>query len=103
MIFFLIAIHFGVMHLDEILGYSDVLKYENVINRGREIFYLVVYTLLLASALYHGLYGLRNIIFELGFGKPIEKVISVLILIVGIVSFIYGEYAIIKAFTIKEV
>lgn len=102
LIFFLIAIHFGVMHLDEILGFSEVLKYENVIARGKEGFYLVVYTLLLGASLYHGLYGLRNIILELGFGRNFDRAISFLILIFGLVAFLYGEYAIIKAFGISE-
>ncbi len=103
MIFFLIAIHFGVMHLDELLGFSEVLKYENVVVRGREAFYLVVYSLLLGASLYHGLYGFRNILCELGFGKTTEKVISLLILVVGVLTFIYGEIAIVKAFTQKGV
>jgi succinate dehydrogenase hydrophobic anchor subunit len=103
LIFFLIAIHFGVMHLDELLGFSEVLKYENVIVRGKEAFYLVVYTLLLGASLYHGLYGFRNIMCELGFGRTIERTISLLILVIGLVAFIYGEIAIVKAFTIKEV
>ncbi len=103
LIFFLIAIHFAVMHLDEVLGFSEVLKYENVVMRGKDAFYLVVYTLLLGASLYHGLYGLRNILYELGFGKSFERVISLLILIVGVIAFIYGEIAIVKAFTQKEV
>lgn len=103
LIFFLIAVHFGVMHLDELLGFSEVLKYENVILRGKEVFYLVVYTLLLGASLYHGLYGFRNIVCELGFGRNFEKVISLLVLVFGLLAFVYGEIAIIKAFTIKEV
>jgi len=99
-IVFLIGVHFGVMHLDEIFGFADVLSYQSVLSRGKTGFYLVVYSLLLGSAIYHGLYGLRNIIFELGFGRSLEKAVSIILLFGGIVSFIYGEYAIIVAFTL---
>lgn len=103
LIIVLISIHFGVMHLDEIFGFSEVLKYENVYLRGKEVFYLIVYTLLLGASLYHGLYGFRNIVCELGLGRSIEKVISLLIFVAGIIAFVYGEIAIVKAFTMKEV
>ena len=52
----------------------------------------VAYKILLAAALYHGLYGLRTIIFELGPKKSFQAVFTVLLWILGLILFGIGAY-----------
>jgi succinate dehydrogenase hydrophobic anchor subunit len=104
-IIIVLGIHFSIMHLDKLLvalgiGYSDVLSYESVLQRSRMMFHLVVYLVLLGAALYHGLYGFRSLVLELPLGKALEKVVSAVTLLGGLLLFIYGAYAIIVGYTV---
>jgi succinate dehydrogenase hydrophobic anchor subunit len=56
-------------------------------------FFAVTYVLLLGAALFHGLYGLRNILFELNPGPVIKRSLTVLLLLVGLGLFGYGAWA----------
>ncbi|MFH1068221.1 MAG: hypothetical protein V1794_01255 [Candidatus Glassbacteria bacterium] len=92
-----LGVHFGVMHLGE--AHEQVLTFTSVSARSGMSFYLVVYLVLLAAALYHGLYGFRSIVFELSFvGPGARKTINVLLVLGGWVFFFYGAYAIIAGF-----
>ena len=96
-----LGIHFGVMHVGRIFGipHDEVLTFASVAGRSKMPFYLVVYLVLLAAALYHGLYGLRSIIFEItAVGPTIKRLCNVLFIIGGWGFFTYGAYAIIKGF-----
>lgn len=95
-----LTVHMGVMHLDGILGMEDVLSYDSTVARGRDIFYATVYTILLGAALYHGLYGLRTILFELSLRRGVERIISWAFLLFGIVTFVYGFWAIRMAYSL---
>lgn len=50
------------------------------------------YILLLAFALYHGLYGLRTILFELTLKPALEKVVTVVIVAGGAALFALGVW-----------
>ncbi len=91
----LLATHFAVMHysptftgqsLEEARSLSEVLV------RGRSAVQMVIYILFLAVALYHGLYGLRGIILELPLAQTWNRPISFLILVIGLLFFVYGTY-----------
>ncbi|MBP1610375.1 MAG: hypothetical protein H6Q04_2610 [Acidobacteria bacterium] len=56
-----------------------------------------MYVVLLGIALFHGLYGLRTILFELTLKPATEKVISALLLIAGLGLFVFGTWAAITA------
>jgi succinate dehydrogenase hydrophobic anchor subunit len=47
---------------------------------------------LLATALYHGLYGLRGIILELPLAPAYGRLVSAALVVVGVVFFAYGAY-----------
>jgi succinate dehydrogenase / fumarate reductase membrane anchor subunit len=107
-IFVLLSIHMAIMHLDSILlamgmGYENVLKFESVFARGKQVFFMVMYILLLGAALYHGLYGLRTILFELNLKKGLQRVITVVFLLAGIGLFVFGAYAAIAAYQMKMI
>ena len=102
-VFVLLGIHMLIMHLDSILvalgvGYENVLSAESVFARSKQVFFLITYVLLLGAALYHGLYGLRNILFELTLPRGVEVVVSIVLLLAGAFLFIYGSYAAIAVF-----
>lgn len=52
--------------------------------------YAVNEALLLVSALFHGLNGLRNIIFDWTINPNVRRVISIILLVVGIGFTVYG-------------
>ena len=75
------------------------LTFASVSARSEMPFYLVVYLILLAAGLYHGLYGLRSIILEVSIiGTTCQRVLNVLLIISGWGLFAYGAYAIIAGF-----
>jgi len=99
-----LAIHMGIMHMESIvlafgMGYEHARSWESVVTRNKQVFYMVTYIVLLGAALYHGCYGLRNILFELNTGKSAQRVMSVLVLLAGVALFAYGTYAAIAAYS----
>ncbi len=103
LVFIFLGIHMGVMHLESILhvfglGYQEPLSWSSVLTRNKQLFFTISYIILLGAALYHGLYGLRNIILELNPATSLKKAINWLIFIGGVVLFVYGSYAAISAY-----
>jgi len=97
----LLGIHMFIMHLGDFFGIvqGDVLGWASVIERSKEVAFVVIYVLLLGAALYHGLYGLRTIIFELNIPERAERVISVLFVLGGVALFIIGVYGTFVAYS----
>ena len=97
-IFFVLGLHMLIMHTGGIThlfapsGGEAVSKANSLFRDGRP-FFTVTYILLLAVALYHGLYGLRTILFELTLKRVVEKVISVILLLLGLGLFGLGTWA----------
>ncbi len=86
----------GITHLFAPFGGEAVSK-ANSLFRDGQLFFTVTYILLLAVALYHGLYGLRTILFELTLPPAAEKLITVVLLVFGIGLFGLGTWAAIAA------
>ncbi len=104
-IFVLGGLHMAVVHLSGIVGIfnpagAEAVAWENVAFRSHSAFFMTAYILLLAAVLYHGFYGLRTIVFELGIGKACQRSLTVTLWIVGVVLFIVGAYAAIAAKTL---
>jgi succinate dehydrogenase / fumarate reductase membrane anchor subunit len=104
----LLGIHMGIMHLGEILsaigiGSGHAVESESVFQRSTQGIFMVTYILLLGAALFHGLYGLRSMLFELSLSKATEKAIGGLCAVAGIGLFIYGSYAALRVFQMKGV
>ena len=59
---------------------------------------MVTYILLLGAGLFHGLYGLRSIFYELSLSKALEKTIGGVLAAAGIALFLYGGYVAIVVF-----
>ncbi len=96
-----LGIHFGVMHTGGLIGIdrTEVLTFASVEARSGQLFYVVVYLTLLVVALYHGLYGLRSILFELSaIGSTLRRTINLLLVLAGWGFFFYGAWAILAGY-----
>jgi succinate dehydrogenase hydrophobic anchor subunit len=99
----LLALHMGIMHLNDMLaatglGQHDPVAVASVFARSQQAFFMVTYILLLGAALFHGFYGMRNILFELTLPRNAEKLINVASVLAGGFLFIYGTYVAIAIF-----
>ncbi len=91
----LLGMHFALMHYSPVFygeGVEEVRSFGALLERGRQTAFLVIYILLLATALYHGLYGLRGILLELPLARAWGRLVSAGLLIIGLVFFAYGAY-----------
>jgi succinate dehydrogenase hydrophobic anchor subunit len=105
----LLGMHMVGMHLNDVLHLESFnpagenpIAWANVVARAREIGTVVVYILLLATALYHGFYGLRNILLELSPSEIMTGFINKFLLVAGIVLFVFGSWAAIASFNLAR-
>ena len=94
----LLGLHMAIMHLDALLGWFNApgthpIDWANVVARGKAVFFPVTYVLLLGAALFHGLYGLRNLLFELNPSTGLKRAIGAVLLLVGLGLFAFGTWA----------
>jgi succinate dehydrogenase / fumarate reductase membrane anchor subunit len=100
---FLLGTHMFIMHLDDVFKFAGgdaakAVSFAAVFERGKQVSFMVSYVLLLAAALYHGLYGLRTVLFELALAPRIEKMITTLFVVIGMALFVYGAVATVMAY-----
>lgn len=103
----LLGLHMTIMHLDEIVRVfnaapGEPIAWANVIARGKSVFFLVNYVVLLGAALFHGLYGLRNIVFELNPAAGVKATLNGLFLVAGLALFAFGTWAAWAGFTVAR-
>lgn len=108
-IFVFLGLHMLIMHLDDVVKIASLnpagghpIDWANVVARGKMIFFPVTYTVLLGAALFHGLYGLKNILFELNLGQAFRRVITVALLLLGVGLFVYGTWAAFASLTLAR-
>jgi succinate dehydrogenase / fumarate reductase membrane anchor subunit len=94
----LLTLHMAIMHLDALLGIFNTagghpIEWANVVARAQSVGFAVTYVLLLGAALFHGLYGLRNILFELGLGAGAKGAVSWVLMALGLALFVLGTWA----------
>ncbi len=99
-IFVFLGLHMLIMHLDDVVNIASLnpagghpIDWANVVARGKMIFFPVTYTVLLGAALFHGLYGLKNILFELNLGDGVKRATTVVLALLGLGLFVYGTWA----------
>jgi succinate dehydrogenase / fumarate reductase membrane anchor subunit len=97
-ILFLLGLHMTIMHVGSITHLfapfgGEAISKANSLFRDGKLFFTVTYVLLLAVALYHGLYGLRTILFELTLKPGIEMAITVVLVVMGVGLFGLGTWA----------
>jgi succinate dehydrogenase/fumarate reductase cytochrome b subunit len=104
-ILFLLGLHMLIMHMGGITGWfapagGEAISQANSLFRDGKPLFAIAYVILLGVALYHGLYGLRTILFELTLKPAAEKAINVVLLLVGLCLFGLGTWAAIVAHAI---
>jgi succinate dehydrogenase hydrophobic anchor subunit len=97
------GLHMVIMHMDGILGWFNPapggpLDWANVAQRSQDLLFPITYILLLGVAMFHGLYGLRNILFEAGLGKGARGFVSTVLVLGGLALFAYGTWAAIASY-----
>ena len=97
-ILFLLGLHMLIMHLGGTTHLfapngSEAVSKANSLFRDGRLFFTVTYILLLGVALYHGLYGLRTILFELTLRPAIEKATTFVLVVLGVGLFGLGTWA----------
>lgn len=100
----LLGLHFAVMHYAPVfygISVEEARSFEVMIERGRSVAQFVLYILLLAAALYHGLYGLRGILRELPLTPVLAKAVDVSIISLGLFIFAFGAYVTWWTFSFK--
>jgi succinate dehydrogenase / fumarate reductase membrane anchor subunit len=98
----LLGLHMAIMHLDQTFGIfgtpgAEPVEWESVAARAGSAFFTVTYVLLLGAALYHGFYGLRNILLELNPGAALRRTINVGLSVLGLGLFVFGTWAALAA------
>ena len=99
----LLGLHMANMHLDAIVGIFNPagghpIDWENVVARSREAAFAVIYVLLLGAGLFHGFYGLRNILLELHPRPGLKAAINVVLVLGGLGLFALGTWAALAGF-----
>jgi succinate dehydrogenase / fumarate reductase membrane anchor subunit len=104
-----LGLHMTIMHLDKVVSLASLnpagghpIDWANVVARGKSVLFPLTYVVLLGAALFHGLYGLRNILFELDPARWLKRTISALLLVVGIGLFVVGTWAAIASFSLAK-
>jgi succinate dehydrogenase / fumarate reductase membrane anchor subunit len=98
----LLGLHMVIMHLNSTIGLvagetTEPVDWASVAGRAQSLFFTVTYVLLLGAALYHGFYGLRNILLELDPGAGLRRAINVGLAAVGLALFAFGTWAALAA------
>jgi len=99
---FLLGLHMLIMHMVGTAHWfapygTEADEMKNSLFRDGKLFFTVTYIFLLGIALYHGLYGLRTMLFELTLKPAAEKTITAVLLVVGLGLFGLGTWAAVAA------
>ena len=94
----ILGVHMGLIHLDGLLAllnpaWADALAWPNVVARGSSGWFTATYILLVASALFHGLYGLYNMLTEIWTSPRAAARLATGCWICGLVLFAVGTTA----------
>ncbi len=92
-----LGLHMVIMHLDATLhvgnpGPGAAVDWANVAARMKSMFFAVTYVVLLGAALFHGLYGFRNVLFELNPGGGLRRLVDAGFTLAGVALFVFGAW-----------
>jgi succinate dehydrogenase / fumarate reductase membrane anchor subunit len=104
-ILFLLGLHMLIMHTGGLTHLyapevGKAISKANSLYRDSQPLFTITYVILLGAGLYHGLYGLRTILFELTLKPAAAKAISIALLILGLGLFVLGTWA---AITVHQI
>jgi succinate dehydrogenase / fumarate reductase membrane anchor subunit len=97
-ILLLLGFHMAYTHIGTLLyGVEDNISFDMSQARDANPIFPVFFILMLGIALYHGLYGLRTILFELCPHPGAQKTMTAFLLVLGLALFGLGSFAAVKA------
>ena len=91
----LLGMHFALMHYSPVFygtSVEEAREFGTMVERGKSVAQFVLYSVLLAAGLYHGLYGLRGILRELPLTPALAKAVDTGVLLLGLAIFALGTY-----------
>jgi succinate dehydrogenase hydrophobic anchor subunit len=100
----LLGMHLALMHYAPVfygMSVDQAREFSTMIERGKSVAQFIIYILLLAAGLYHGLYGLRGILRELPLTPVLAKVVDIGVLLLGLAIFALGTYVTWWTFSVK--
>jgi len=101
-----LGLHMVIMHLEGLVSVfnagPDPVSWTNVLPRMKSAGFMVSYIVLLGAALFHGLYGLRNILFELNPGAGTKKALNFFFVVGGLALFVFGAWAAYQSFAFAQ-
>jgi succinate dehydrogenase / fumarate reductase membrane anchor subunit len=98
-----LGLHMTIMHLNGTFPTfnnpfgGEAESWQNVAARARNLFFTVTYVVMLGAALFHGLFGLRNILLELNPGAGLRRSINVALSVLGLALFAFGAWVAVAA------
>lgn len=95
---FALGIHFWVTHY---ASPTEVITFGSVNIRLQSLLFIVVDWTLLSLGIFHGLNGLRNIIFDYSISEKAKHRVTWGLVIFGVTFFIYGAYGLFAFMQIK--
>lgn len=100
-----LGLHMVIMHLDAVIGIFNPhgghpIEWANVVERARSGFFMVTYIVLLGAALFHGLYGLRTILFEINPAPALKRGLNAVLVLGGFGLFVLGTWAAWQSFVL---
>lgn len=96
----LLGIHIGVLHFIE-LAQGISITFGSVHARLSTALFVIVDYSLLALVLYHALNGVRNVLFDFELSDGARRLVNRVLLLVGVVVFIYGVFGLMPLITGK--
>jgi len=90
LLIFFLGTHLFVLHY---VPENMNINFLGVAARFKSVLYLIVDSGLLALALYHGLNGVRNVLFDFVVASDKRRALTIVLLIVGLAFFGWGAYA----------
>ncbi len=92
-----LGVHMAIMHLDATLGVfatpgAHPVDWASVVARTKAAAFTVTYVVMLGAALFHGLYGLRNILRELGPQPRLARAVDTGLSVLGLALFAFGTW-----------
>jgi len=100
----LLGMHFAIMHYAPVfhgMSVEEARSFEVMLTRGKSIAQFILYILLLAASLYHGMYGLRGILRELPLSPSMGRVVDIGVLLFGLFVFAFGAYVTWWTYSVK--
>ena len=97
-IVFALGLHMAIMHLEATLGLfatpgAHPVDWASVVARTKAAGFTAIYVVMLGAALFHGLYGLRNILRELGPKPVLAEALDAGLAAIGLALFAFGTWA----------